>query len=276
MAADDNSIHSILSVRLFGFGVPYRAALSEADGVVPLPTNADIEAVDLARAMAQLAGVKVDSIPVWDDAWAVSVPFGRCGLDGRPREHLMVHGAEEAYLDVLGLDDARETSVEPNQLVAIEPETVVRLRARPLAGQRVLVAFQTQDRTPLMGHAAPFTLDGEVPDDYAARLRKAHGAFTQVHALWRDDRQAYRGALEGFFGGMAKRLEGNPEVGAVSSEARRAGSYDTGDEDERALFEYQHSMIDEALLERIRAKDPELFRFPGMFGGITTLFNYLV
>lgn len=32
-------------------------------------------------------------------------------------------------------------------------------------------------------------------------------------------------------------------------------------------------MIDEALLTRIRAQDPELFRFLGMFGGIATLLN---
>ncbi len=267
------SIHSILNVRLFGYGVPYRAEVSDTDGVNPLPTNADQEASDLAGALALLAGEQVDAIPPGEDAWAVSLPFGRCGLEGRPREHLIVHGTEEAYLDVLDLDGARVTPVESNQIVAIEPQTVVRLRARSMAGRRVLVAFQTQDRTPLMGHAAPFTLDGVVPEDFAERLRKVHGVFAEVRGLWREDRSAYRQALEGFFGDMATRLAGNEEVAAVAAEARRAGSYDVVDE--RVFFDFQRSMLDAELLERIRSQDGELFRFPGMFGGITTLFNYL-
>jgi hypothetical protein len=269
----DGSIYDILNVRLFGFGIPYRVEINDVNGVVPLQTNPDLEAADLARALALLAGKKVDPMSTTEDTWAVSVPFGRCGLDGRPREHLMVYGAQEAYLDVLALDDVSEITMAPDQLVAIEPKTVVRLRARPLVGQRVLVAFQTQDRTPLLGNAAPFTLDGTVPEDYAGRLRKAHAAFTEVQTLWRDDQKAYRGALESFFGFMAKRLAGNQEVEACSAEARRVGSYDVGDE--LVLFESQQAMLDHSLLERIREKDSDLFRFPGMFGAITTLFNYL-
>ena len=41
------------------------------------------------------------------------------------------------------------------------------------------------------------------------------------------------------------------------------------------LTDYQRSLIDDELLNRIRFLDDELFRFPGMFGGITTLFNHL-
>ena len=236
-------------------------------------TSADQEARDLARALALLAGEQVDSSPAKEDVWAASMPFGRCGLDGSPREHLIVHGAEEAYLDVLTLDGARVTPIGSNGIVAVEPQTVVRLRARPMAGQRVLVGFQTQDRTPLMGHAAPFTLDGVIPDDYAERLRKAHGIFAEVRGLSSDDRPAFLQALEGFFGGMRQRLAGNEEVAAVAAEARRVGSYDVVDE--REFFDFQRSMLDAELLERIRSQDSELFRFPGMFGGITTLFNYL-
>jgi hypothetical protein len=266
-------IHNILNVRLFGYGVPYRVEGNPADGVVPMPTSADQEARDLARALALLAGEQVDSSPAREDAWAVSMPFGRCGIDGRPREHLIVHGADEAYLDVLTLDGVRTTPIGSDQIVAVEPQTVVRLRARPMAGQRVLVGFQTQDRTPLIGHAAPFTLDGVVPEDFAERLRKVHGVFAEVRGLWSDDRPAYLQALDGFFGGMTKRLDGNQEVAAVAAEARRVGSYDVVDE--REFFDFQRAMLDAQLLERIRSQDGELFRFPGMFGGITTLFNYL-
>ena len=270
---DERSIRDILEVRLFGFGIPYRAHVDEGGGVVPLETTPDLEAMDLAQALAMLTGEGGESVEIENDAWAVSVPFGRCGLDGWPREHLMIYGAAEAYVDVLGLDETWTTTVEPERAVAVEPETVVRLRARPLAGQRVLVAFQTQDRTPLIGHAAPFTLDGEVPDDYFERLRKGHGAFCEVQKLWHDDRKAYRAALDRFFGGMANRLKGDRAVAETSAEARRAGSYDVTDE--RELFEFQNSMLDATLLERIREQDGELFRFPGMFGAVVTLFNCL-
>ena len=245
--------------------------MSATDGVVPLSTSADQEASDLAGALALLAGAQVEGVPAREDAWAVSLPFGRCGLDGKPREHLIVYGAADAYLDVLGLDGVRETPVVSNQIVAVEPRTVVRLRARPVAGQRVLVAFQTQDRTPLMGNAAPFTLDGVVPEEFAERLRKVHGVFDRVHGWWQDDRPAYQQALGAFFGGMAQRLAGNQEAAAIVAEAGRVGSYDVADE--RLLFDSQRSMLDAALLERIRSQDSELFRFPGMFGAITTLFN---
>ena len=268
----ESSIHNILKVRLFGFGIPYRARVNDG-GVEPLLTSADHEAEDLVRALAMLAGDESESVAAEDDSWALSVPFGRCGLDGWPREHLMVFGAAEAYLDVLGRDEVRLVEVESGQIVAVEPRTVVRLRARPVAGRRVLVAFQTQDRTPLLGHAAPFTLDGVVPDDYAERLRRAHAAFAEVQTLCDDDREAYRNALDRFFGDMAERLEGDEAVATASAEARRAGSYDVTDE--RELFEFQQSMLDASLLERIRAQDGALFRFPGMFGAIVTLFNYL-
>ena len=124
-----------------------------------------------------------------------------------------------------------------------------------------------------MGNAAPFTLDGEVPDRWDERLRKGHAAFAEVAGLWSGDRPAYEAALERFFGSMAEKLEGDAAVAAVAEEARGAGSYDAADE--RVFFDYQEGMIDEPLLARIRAQDPELFRFPGMFGGIATLFNCL-
>ena len=263
-------IREILGVRLFGYGVPYRARVR--GGVVePLETGPETEAADLAQALARQRGAP--GTGERDDAWAVSMPFGRCGLNGLPREHLLVFAAREAWLDLLTWEGPRVVAVKPGQPVAIEPQSVVRLRARPQPGGRVLVAFQTQDRTPLMGNAAPFTLDGEVPEGWDVRLRKGHEAFTEAAGLWDGDRPAYEAALERFFGSMAEKLEGDAAVAAVCEEARGAGSYDAADE--RVFFDYQEGMIDEPLLARIRAQDPELFRFPGMFGGITTLFNCL-
>lgn len=263
-------IRKILGVRLFGYGVPYRARVR--GGIVePLETCAETEAADLARALARLRGAPGTGES--DDAWAVSMPFGRCGLNGLPREHLLVFAAREAWLDLLTWEGPRGVAVKPGQPVAIEPQTVARLRARPRPGGRVLVAFQTQDRTPLMGNAAPFTLDGEVPEPWDERLRKGHEAFTEAAGLWAGDKEGYEAALEGFFGPMAGKLEGDAAVAAVWEEARGAGSYDAADE--RVFFDFQEGMIDEPLLARIRAQDPEVFRFPGMFGGIATLFNCL-
>ena len=263
-------IREILGVRLFGYGVPYRARFR--GGVVePHETGPETEAADLAQALARLRGAP--GTGERDDAWAVSMPFGRCGLNGLPREHIQVFAAREAWLDLLTREGPQVVAVKPGQPVAIEPQRVVRLRARPQPGGRVLVAFQTQDRTPLMGNAAPFTLDGEVPEPWDERLRKGHDAFTEVAGLWIGDRPAYEAALERFFGSMAEKLEGDAAVAAVCEEARSAGSYDA--RDESPFFDCQEGMIEEPLLARIRSRDPELFRFPGMFGGIATLFNCL-
>ena len=263
-------IREILGVRLFGYGVPYRARVR--GGVVePLETGPETEAADLAQALARLHGAPGTGES--DDAWAVSMPFGRCGLNGLPREHIRVFAAREAWLHLLTWEGPQVVAVKPGQPVAIEPQSVVRLHARPQPGGRVLVAFQTQDRTPLMGNAAPFTLDGEVPERWNERLRKGHEAFTEAAGLWAGDRTAYEAALERFFGSMTEKLEGDAGVAAVCEEAHGAGSYDAADE--RVFFDYQEGMIHEPLLARIRAQDPELFRFPGMFGGIATLFNCL-
>ena len=165
------------------------------------------------------------------------MPFGRCGLNGLPREHIQVFAAREAWLDLLTREGPQVVAVKPGQPVAIEPQSVVRLRARPQPGGRVLVAFQTQDRTPLMGNAAPFTLDGEIPERWDERLRKGHDAFTEVAGLWAGDRPAYEAALERFFGSMAEKLEGDAAVAAVCEVARGAGSYDAADEG--AFFDCQ-------------------------------------
>ena len=105
-----------------------------------------------------------------DGDWVYSLPFGRCGVQGRPREHIVAHFCAEAYLDVLSMDGVETQPLAAGEIADIEPGTVVRFRARPLEHCCVFVAFQTEDRTPLLGHAAPFTLDGEVPDDWRERL----------------------------------------------------------------------------------------------------------
>ena len=252
-----------LRVRLFGYGVPYRARF-DADGVVR-------EAVDLARELRALTGVSVEEAESADGVWAVSVPFGRCGVHGLPCEHLVVHHAEEAYVDVLGAQGFSENAVQQGKMVHVVPGAVIRLRARPLPGRRVLVGFQTEDRTPLIGNAAPFTLDGEVPDAYDERLIKAHGTFDQVKSQAQADPQACAEALHGFFDAMAQRIAGDAEIAEVQARARDEGSYDV--EDEMALCQRQRDLLRADVLERIENRDRDLFRFPGMFGGITTLFN---
>ena len=105
-------IREILGVRLFGYGVPYRARF-ERGVVEPLETGPETEAADLAQALARLRGAP--GTPGSDDAWALSMPFGRCGLNGLPREHLRVFAAREAWLDLLTWDGPQEVAVAPGR-----------------------------------------------------------------------------------------------------------------------------------------------------------------
>jgi len=259
-----------LRARLFGYGVPYRARLAGAGHLLPLETSPAREAGDLAGELAALCGQ-----PAWAPTdpgeWATCVPFGRCGVKNLPLEHLKVFNLMEGWLEVLDSNGVQELPLREGEGVHIRPRSVVRLRARPRPGRRVLVAFQTQDRTPLMGNAAPFTLDGHAPDEYAARLGKAQEAFVAVRALAQADPNAYRAALEGFFGRMARKVEGDPQVAQTQAQARQEGAYGTDREEE--LFARQQGLLSPEVISRIRQQDPELFRFPGMFGGITTLFR---
>ena len=45
--------------------------------------------------------------------------------------------------------------------------------------------------------------------------------------------------------------------------------------EERGLFERQRALLDAAALERIKAQDEAVFRFPGMFGAVAPLFNLI-
>ncbi len=254
-----------LQARLFGYGVPYRVEVDAAGVVAPRPTDAAGEAERLCRALRQLRG---EGNGATDGGWVYSLPFGRCGVQGRPREHIIAHFCAEAYLDVLSMDGLKTQPLAAGEIAHIEPATVVRLRARPLENHCVLVAFQTEDRTPLLGHAAPFTLDGEVPDDWRERVVKCHAAFAATAARVGGE---HRPLLERFLGVMAEKLDGDPAIPAAQEQARCEGSYAV--EDEQALFERQRTLFDEAVLARIRDQDEAVFRFPGMFGGVAPLFS---
>ena len=251
-----------LRARLFGYGVPYRVEVDAAGAVVPQPTDAAGEAERLCRALRQLCE---EGEGATDGGWVYSLPFGRCGIQGRPREHIVAHFCAEAYLDVLSMDGVKTQPLATGEVADIEPGSVVRFRARPLENHCVLVAFQTEDRTPLLGHAAPFTLDGEVPDDWRERLVKCHAAFDAVSD------GGHRPLLERFFGTMAEKLAGDPEITATQEQARCEGSYAVAEE--QVLFDRQRALLDEATLTRIRDQDEAVFRFPGMFGGVAPLFN---
>ena len=255
-----------LRVRLFGYGVPYRVEVDEAGAVAPRPTAAAGEAERLCCALRQLRG---KGAGVADGDWVYSVPFGRCGVAGRPREHIIAYFCAEAYLDVLSMDGVETQPLAAGEIADIEPGTIVRFRARPLAHRWVLVAFQTEDHTPLLGHAEPFTLDGIVPDDWRERLMKSHAAFDAAAAQAGDG--GHRPLLERFFGTMAEKLAGDSEITAVQEQARREGSYAV--EEEQVLFDRQRALLDEVVLARIRDQDEAVFRFPGMFGAVAPLFN---
>ena len=260
-----------MRVRLFGYGVPYQIHLSDGDGVSPLATTAADEARDLALELRVLRDGTGELSAGDPDAWAYSMAFGRCGLEGLPHEHLIVHHAREAQLDLLSDRGYERRDLRQGEITTMVPAMVARVRARPQPGRRVVVAFQTEDRTPLQGNAAPFTLDGEVPDDYSDRLIATHAAFTAVQQKAEHDPSACRQALSHFFDAMAGRLAGDEQVRKIQEEARDAGTYEV--EDEAASFGRQRGLLTDEVLTRIAARDEQLFRFPGMFGGITTLFN---
>ena len=266
--AEDNP----LKVRLFGYGVPYLVELGADGAVAPMDTDAAQEADAVChslRVLKGLAGSPGTGQP--GTQWAYSMPFGRCGVDGLPREHLLVHFCAEAYLDVLSDAGLETRQLAEGEIAHVEPGTVVRLRALALEGHRVLVAFQTEDRTPLSGNAGPFTLDGEVPEDWQERLVKCHAAFDEAaeHAKkgW------HRPLLQRFLETMADAIAGDPEIAKIQETARAAGSYDVIEE--QVFFDRQRSLINEAVLERIKAEDEAVFRFPGMFGGVAPLFNLI-
>ena len=259
-------------VRLFGYGAPYRVRLGEGNTLEPLDTDAEAGEA-LYRALVLLSGGQAEAqLEITGSEWAYSMPFGRCGVEGLPREHLAVYFSSEAYLDVISERGLEKFKLGSGELVDIEPKTVVRLRALPQPGHRVLVAFQTEDRTPLLGNAGPFVLDGEVPEYWKERLVKCHADFDALAK--RTESGEHRALLERFFSTMAAQLAGNADIAVIQAEARSAGSYG-GEVDESAALDHQRSLLSDEALERIRQQDAAVFRFPGMFGAVAPLFNLL-
>jgi len=272
-----------LRPRLFGYGLLYQARLSSSGELVPAPAEGPSEAMALAGALRALSAKRASGDPVSppneagggrEDAWAVSVPFGRCGLEDRPLEYLIALGVSGGYLEELGPEGFAAYEVEADRIMTIVPGRIVRLRVRPRVGMRALVAFQTEDRTPLRGHAAPMSLSTRPsPQDHPARLQSAWQAFDSLCTMAQGDFSRYRLELDGFFARMSQALAGNGLLDQEQQEARQDGSYEVVDQ--RPLFERQQALLTGDLLDRVARADPEVFRFPGMFGAVCPLFSVL-
>ena len=270
------TVRDPLRARLFGYGVPYRVRFAQSGEVLPLETGAAQEARALASELEVLQGLPRSTEQQdreEENEWALSMPFGRCGVNGLPREYLRVYHLQEGFLDVLSNQGYSERAISEGEVLKIVPGMVIRVRARPRPGHRVLVGFQTEDRTPLLGNAAPFTLDFQVPEEFAARLVKAHAAFAEVKQLYLEGKSLYRSILQNFFNAMEQALSGNEEIIRIQGEARRQGAYDV--DDEQSLSVRQRDLLSPEVVGRIGRQDEDLFRFPGMFGGITTLFKLI-
>jgi len=202
------------------------------------------------------------------------VPFGRCGLGGRPLEYLTTFNASEGYLEELGPDGFAAQAVEAGQIMTVTPGRIVRLRLQTAPGRRSLVVFQTEDRTPLHGHAAPISRGEEqASPDHPARVQSAWQSFETLRALATDDPARYRQELEEFFSRMSQVLTGDGQIERLRQEAGESGSYAV--EDQRPLFERQQHLLTEDVLDRVAGGDPSVFRFPGMFGAVCPLFDAL-
>ena len=260
-----------LGARLFGYAILYRARLRGGGAGAacdPLPVDPAEEARALAGELrCHLEGGVSGSGEAGDEV-GLSVPFGRCGLDGRPLEHVRIHHVTRAFVDVLTPAGARSEPVQEGRTVLVAPGAIVRFRAFPRPGRRALVAFQTEDRTPLHGHAAPLTRPGEAPHAGAVeRLRQTTDAFGE---LWGGGDGS---SLESFFTGMASTIEGDPRVEAARLAARASGSYEAGADP--SLFDRARDLLTPGVLERIAGAEEPLFRFPGMFGAVASLFPLL-
>ena len=152
--------------------------------------------------------------------------------------------------------------------MTFRPGSVQRLRARPVAGGRVLVAFQTEDRTPLLGHAAAWAGAESVPDDAEGRVLLTHRAFGELE---QSGEAQIRERLTAFMAQMGQRLAGDARVREAHEQAEKAGSYAAGGADE--LFRRQQALVSPQILTRIAAGEDGRFRFPGMFGAVAPLFD---
>jgi hypothetical protein len=261
---------AILASRLFGYAVLFRARPADGGGFDPVETAAADEARALKRELQLFAGQPVDEGESDAGEVGISVPFGRCGIDGRPEEHVRVLHAQEAWVDRLTPGGLQTESVAEGETVRVTPGSFVRFRGVPRPGGRVLVAFHTEDRSPLSGHAAPLSRAGEeIPADAAGRLRVTTAAFEALGA----DPSAAADRLAEIFDEMRGTVDSSADVTAAQSVARGAGSYEaSGAED---LFAASRDLLSAEVIDRIGAGDPALFRFPGMFGAVAPLFPLL-
>ena len=271
---------AILRTRLFGYAVLFRAR-EVAGGFEPVEVTAADEAEALARELELHVGesVEPDEVGVEREIGiseigiseiGISCPFGRCGIDGRPREHVRILHAEQAWVDTLGPGGLRTRAVAEGETILVEPGVFVRFRGRPRRGGRVLVAFQTEDRSPLFGHATPLTATGQtVPTDPGARLEQTTAAL-QTLGL---DAALARTRLRELFAHMARAVGHDADVAASQKAARAAGSYAAGPAAE--LFAKASRLLSPDVIHRIRGGDSTLFRFPGMFGAVAPLFPLL-
>jgi hypothetical protein len=259
----------ILRTRLFGYAILYRAR-EVAGGFEPVEVDPAEEAQALARELQLHVGEAIEEQCETSDEVGISVPFGRCGISGRPLEHVRIYHAEEAWVDALGPDGPRSTGVTEGETILVEPGAFIRFRARPRPGRRTLIAFQTEDRSPLAGHAAPLITAGErVPTDAGPRLDRTTAAFEAL----RLDAPAARTRQADMLTEMAAIVHGSAEVSAAQQAASDAGSYTAGPSP--ALFDDARGLLTRDVIERIGAADAALFRFPGMFGAVAPLFSLL-
>ena len=260
-----------LGSRLFGYAILYRARVrggGAAAACDPVPVDPAGEARALAGELRRHLQGGASGPGETGDEVGLSVPFGRCGIDGRPLEHVRLYHVSRAFVDLLTPRGVRSEPVEEGRTVLVAPGSIVRFRAVPRPGRRALVAFQTEDRSPLHGHAAPLTRPGEPPPAGAVeRLRRTTEAFGE---LWRAGGGP---SLDPFFTGMAASIDGDPGVEEARRAARTSGSYEAGPDP--ALFDRARDLLTPEVLERIAGSDESLFRFPGMFGAVAPLFPLL-
>ena len=267
-----SEIDNVLSQRLFGYGIPYEIKIDSSGKFSPVKWEANVQALELSKTLESWSREgKNYSVSESGSSWAYSMPFGRCGLAGLPLEHLQVFDAEEIHIDVLSEAGLERKLMSEDDIILIRPLTVIRLRLRPKPGRRAIVAFQTEDQTPLAGNAGPYSLQGvNLSTDPFDRFVASQEAFEQTSSM---DSKNRNQELAGFFSEMALNLKDGSELEFLQDSARSAGSYDAGDQN--TFFIRQKTLLTDGVLYRISKADPELFRYPGMFGAVAPLFSLL-
>ena len=265
-------IDKILSHRLFGYGMPYQVEIDSSGKLTPSVSDSHDQALELSKTLKAWSHEEKNYFSAkGQSVWSYSMPFGRCGLCGFPNEHLKVFGAEEAYVDIICEDGVERKIIFEDDIILIRPLTVIRLRIRSKPGFRAIVAFQTEDQTPLFGNAGPYCLQGlDLPNDPFGRFMVAHEAFERTFLMDSEDR---RRELISFFSYMSSTMKDDSKLECLQESARSAGSYDV--KDQGVCFARQKNFLTDEVINRISRGDEKLFRFPGMFGAVAPLFSLL-